>query len=129
VAMAISMKVVLLLVVLAVVQAVQAAEYTVKWQFPSKKSFFKSTQLRTYYVGDTLVFNYPEGTHDVVKVETFKEFDECTMTKPIMPEYGNGQTKITLDKPGPHYFICSIPGHCTDGMKIKVLVKHHHGKP
>jgi len=124
--LAMAMKAVLLLVVLAVVQAVQAAEYTVKWDFPNGDSFFKSTQLRTYYVGDTLVFNYAEGMHNVVKVDTFEEFDKCTMTKPLMPEYGGGQTKVTLDKSGPQYYICSIPGHCTDGMKIKVVVKHHH---
>jgi len=64
--------------------------------------------------------------HNVVKVGSLEDFNHCTVSKPLSPEYYDGQTKLTLDKPGAHYFICSIPGHCADGMKIKVLVKKHH---
>lgn len=66
-----------------------------------------------------------EGMHNVVKVGSFDDFNQCTMSKPLSPEYDDGMTSLTLDKPGAHYFICSIPGHCADGMKIKVLAIKH----
>lgn len=66
-------------------------------------------------------FKYMQELHNVVKVGTFDDFNQCTTTKVLSPEFADGDTSMLLDKPGVHYFICSIPGHCSDGMKIKVL--------
>lgn len=96
-------------------------EYEVKWDFPTGDKFFSAIQGKTYLVGDTLKFKYMQELHNVVKVGTFDDFNQCTTTKVLSPEFADGDTSMLLDKPGVHYFICSIPGHCSDGMKIKVL--------
>jgi len=34
----------------------------------------------------------------------------------------SGWTVVTLTAPGTRYFICNIPGHCANGMKLAVAV-------
>jgi plastocyanin len=121
------LSVLLCVVVLAMASAADAdnqpagREYQVKWDFPTGDKYYSAVQGKTYYVGDSLKFTYMQEMHNVVKVGSFEDFNKCTMTKPLSPEFADGATSMPLDKPGVHYFICSIPGHCSDGMKIKVL--------
>ncbi|XP_020202120.1 blue copper protein [Cajanus cajan] len=75
---------------------------------------------KTFAVGDSLVFNYGAGhTVDEVKESDYKS---CTTGNSISTD-SSGATTIALKTAGTHYFICSVPGHCSGGMKLAVTVK------
>lgn len=69
-------------------------------------------------VGAEFVYN-PE-MHNVMKVGSVEDYHSCTMNNPESPAYTDGATLFTLDRPGDHFFICSIPTHCDYGMKLAV---------
>ncbi|KAG2327748.1 hypothetical protein Bca4012_036763 [Brassica carinata] len=75
---------------------------------------------QTFAVGDNLVFAYPSAFHDVVEV-TKPEFDSCQAVKPLIT-FANGNSIVPLTNPGKRYFICGMPGHCAQGMKLEVNV-------
>ncbi|BAF25345.1 Os09g0469300 [Oryza sativa Japonica Group] len=70
--------------------------------------------------GDELVFNYQARAHTVTEVSQ-TNFDSCNGNSPLSNDNG-GSTTIRLSYPGMHYFICTIPGHCSSGMKLAVNV-------
>lgn len=66
------------------------------------------------------VFNYGAGhTVDEVKESDYKS---CSTGNSLSTD-SSGATTITLKTAGIHYFICSVPGHCSGGMKLAVTVK------
>ncbi|CAA7033443.1 unnamed protein product [Microthlaspi erraticum] len=75
---------------------------------------------KTFKVGDSLVFEYNNGDHDVTEVTTH-DFELCDPSKPLA-RYESGSDTITLTKPGFHHFICGVPGHCNVGQKLDILV-------
>ncbi|GAB4859476.1 hypothetical protein Ancab_010943 [Ancistrocladus abbreviatus] len=97
-----------------------ATNYTVgapggSWALATNfQQWASSTQ---FLVGDTLVFQYT-AMHDVVEVPK-PDYDLCQMNNPIQAD-SSGLTIIPLDHPGKSYFICSTPGHCSQGMKLEV---------
>ena len=66
------------------------------------------------------VFNYQARAHTVTEVSQ-TNFDSCNGNSPLSNDNG-GSTTIRLSSPGMHYFICTIPGHCSSGMKLAVNV-------
>ncbi|XP_010905831.1 basic blue protein [Elaeis guineensis] len=72
----------------------------------------------TFAAGDTLVFNYQPGAHNVVPVSAagYKTCKASDTSKAAT----TGNDKFTLKK-GANYFICSLPGHCAAGMKLQVV--------
>ncbi|KAL1344659.1 hypothetical protein HN51_018525 [Arachis hypogaea] len=75
---------------------------------------------KNFVVGDSLVFNYGSGhTVDEVKESDYKS---CSTGNSISTD-SSGATTIPLKTSGTHYFICSVPGHCSGGMKLAVTVK------
>ncbi|KAK4438269.1 Chemocyanin [Sesamum alatum] len=112
--------VVVVTVALAVVfqcEVAEAATYTVGdaggWSF-NVATWPKGKRFRA---GDTLVFNYNSGIHNVVAVNK-AGYQGCT-TPSGAKVYQTGNDQIKLRK-GPNFFICTIPGHCQAGMKIAV---------
>ncbi|CAL9763378.1 unnamed protein product [Musa acuminata subsp. burmannicoides] len=107
-----------------------ATEFTVGdsagWSFnienwPNGKSFKAGDHLHVF---DILmwkrvhaVFKYGLGTHNVVVVDA-EGYNSCK-PKSDSKTYTSGNDKITLAA-GTSYFICSYPGHCDAGVKIKV---------
>ncbi|KAI3861839.1 hypothetical protein MKW92_003353 [Papaver armeniacum] len=75
---------------------------------------------KTFAVGDTLVFNYGSGAHSVAEVSK-PDYEGCSSANALASE-SDGATTITLNKAGTRYFICGIPGHCSNGMKLAVTV-------
>ncbi|TKW29967.1 hypothetical protein SEVIR_2G001000v4 [Setaria viridis] len=69
--------------------------------------------------GDTMSFQY-SASHDVTEV-TKADYDTCSGANPIK-SYTGGATTIKLTTPGKRYFICSVTGHCSAGMKLEVTV-------
>lgn len=56
--------------------------------------------------------------HDVTEVPK-ADYDSCQAANPI-GTYRGGSTVISLDSPGKRYFICTTPGHCSQGMKLEI---------
>ncbi|MFQ6651051.1 hypothetical protein Gotur_022689, partial [Gossypium turneri] len=67
-------------------------------------------------------FNFTTGQHNVAEV-TEDGYDDCNAANAIST-LTTGPARITLNRTGDHYFICSIPGHCSAGQKLKVEVRN-----
>ncbi|OVA02350.1 Plastocyanin-like [Macleaya cordata] len=75
----------------------------------------------SFAAGDTLVFNYPAGAHDVIHVSALG-YRRCQASARELAKVATtGNDKFTLKK-GANYFICSYEGHCSACLKIKVNV-------
>ncbi|KAL5769021.1 hypothetical protein ACOSP7_015579 [Xanthoceras sorbifolium] len=75
---------------------------------------------KTFMVGDTLVFNYINGTHDVAEV-TKEAYGSCDTNSTISLET-NPPTRITLTTSGEHHYICTFPRHCSLGQQLAINV-------
>ncbi|KAM6577214.1 hypothetical protein CsatB_029051 [Cannabis sativa] len=73
-----------------------------------------------FRIGDTLVWNY-DGEKDSV-LEVSKEDYEACNTGRAIKEHKDGNTKVSLDRAGPFYFISGAKGHCQKGQKLIVVV-------
>ncbi|KAF4348334.1 hypothetical protein CsatB_015147 [Cannabis sativa] len=108
---------VLLMVLVGHSEFARAATYTVGgtngWTFNSA-GWPKGKRFRT---GDTLVFNYGQGAHNVVAVNR-AGYQSCRTPKGSKV-FTSGRDQIKLVK-GQNYFICNFPQHCESGMKIAV---------
>ncbi|MCO5550909.1 hypothetical protein L7F22_004403 [Adiantum nelumboides] len=78
-------------------------------------------QGKSFNVGDSLLFKYEQGWHDLVEV-TKEDYDSCNGVGPsAIKKWTDGTTTLPLDKPGERYFICSFIGHCPP-MKLAINV-------
>ncbi|XP_077247538.1 mavicyanin-like [Tasmannia lanceolata] len=75
---------------------------------------------QTFIVGDTLVFNFTTGSHNVAQVSE-TDYNACTGTNPISTTT-TGPANIVLSSTGNHYYICTITGHCQAGQKVTINV-------
>ncbi|KAE9459495.1 hypothetical protein C3L33_08612, partial [Rhododendron williamsianum] len=78
---------------------------------------FPSTLATEWVVG---VFNYKQGSHNVVKVNG-TDFQACKVPIGAVP-LTSGHDVIPLSTPGKHWYICGFPNHCTLGMKLVITV-------
>lgn len=109
----------LLVALLVQLQAVAATKYTLYWNLPNYQNYFSNwNRGNNYVVGDSIEFLYNAEAHDVVKV-SYAEFSDCFSSQ--LP-YTSGATVFPLEQTGMHYFMCTIPGHCADGMKLAINV-------
>ncbi|CAH9125625.1 unnamed protein product [Cuscuta epithymum] len=106
---------VVLCLLLLPAEMAEAAVYSLPpWTFS-----FKGNNGARYKAGDSLVFKYPKGTHNVVAVSK-ETYDKCGAPRlGVDKVLTSGNDVFTLKK-GPNYFICSFPGHCAGGMKYMV---------
>eukprot|EP00249_Psilotum_nudum_P034410 c53430_g1_i1 orf=282-899(+) len=93
------------------------------WSIPAivNVNYSSWAQRNSFHVGDTLVFKYDTTFHDVDQV-TKANYITCNDTNPEA-HYADGNTSIQLNTPGSYYFICGVPGHCSAGQKVEVLIK------
>uniref|UniRef100_A0A0D9VEE9 Plantacyanin n=1 Tax=Leersia perrieri TaxID=77586 RepID=A0A0D9VEE9_9ORYZ len=77
---------------------------------------------KAFKAGDVLVFNYDPKMHNVLQVDE-ATYDSCQIVGAGADggetAFNSGHDKITLAA-GKAYYICSVPGHCANGMKIAV---------
>ncbi|KAH9609088.1 hypothetical protein KSS87_021848 [Heliosperma pusillum] len=76
---------------------------------------------QTFKVGDTLVFKYATGIHDVVELGSESEYKKCDINN-AANSFNGGSNVVKLDKVGTRYFTCGTSGHCIAGMKLMVNV-------
>ncbi|KAH7282109.1 hypothetical protein KP509_35G012300 [Ceratopteris richardii] len=81
-----------------------------------------------FQVGDELYFPYPAGQHSVLLV-TEEDYKTCNREKPVASDNGMGDMAMTLISPQTYYFICGIPGHCEQGLRLKIVVEHEAPSP
>ncbi|KAI3964079.1 hypothetical protein MKW92_035877 [Papaver armeniacum] len=112
----------LMMVLSVLVYASSAAKYTVGgqsgWALDSDVQSWSSSY--SFSVGDTLEFVY-KPVHSVLEVNKLA-YEACDSANPISLTNGN-YTTVTLDTPGTRYFICGAQGHCSSGLKVKIVVK------
>ncbi|XP_052199309.1 cucumber peeling cupredoxin-like [Diospyros lotus] len=111
-------------VVAALVEGSTAASYTVGddsgWRIPSSGASFYSdwAAKHTFAVGDSLVFDFATGQHDVATVSE-SQFSSCTAGNQIVT---TGPATIKLDSASMNYYICTIGSHCSSGQKLSINV-------
>ncbi|KZV45319.1 hypothetical protein F511_04057 [Dorcoceras hygrometricum] len=76
---------------------------------------------KNFYVGDTLMFMYKAGAHDVQKVNV-SDFKQCKSTNSSNKPLTSGNDMITLTSPGKKWYICGIGEHCQKGMQLSITV-------
>ncbi|KAL2516952.1 Cupredoxin superfamily protein [Abeliophyllum distichum] len=74
-------------------------------------------QGKTFHVGDTLIFMYREGLHNVLKV-TGPDFQQCVASN-SSDALTSGKDVVTLAKSGKN---CGFGDHCSKGMKLVINV-------
>lgn len=95
---------------------------TTGWAIPTNGASFYTNWAsnKTFTVGDTLVFNYASGQHDVAKV-TKTAYDSCNGANTLFT-LTNSPATVTLNETGQQNFICAVPGHCSAGQKLSINV-------
>merc|ERR1712080_734272 len=71
--------------------------------------------------GETAVFEWKGGNHNVVEVKGQNNFKNCKGFKESKGE--KGPKKITKKKEGIYYFVCAVEGHCLGNQKARIQVK------
>ncbi|XP_043693890.1 basic blue protein-like [Telopea speciosissima] len=72
---------------------------------------------KKFMAGDVLVFKFLPTAHNVVKVNHWG-YRNCTVPKgSFITSTGNDHIKL---RKGNNFFICNLPGHCLNGMRMAV---------
>ncbi|KQJ95016.1 basic blue protein [Brachypodium distachyon] len=103
------------------------ASYTVgapagSWDL--KTNYTQWTSTRRFFPGDSLRFQYPTATHNILEV-TKTAYYTCntSVSNAVIATYQTGNDVITFAASGvTRYFVCGFPGHCAVGMKLRVNV-------
>ncbi|OAY47159.1 umecyanin [Manihot esculenta] len=117
----------LAIVILAAVSlhGADAATYVVGdafgWQNPPNSTFYSSwASSHNFTVGDSLLFNFATGVHDVATV-TEDAYTNCNTGNPLNI-VNTGPANVTLNSTGMVYYICTFAGHCNRNQKLAVNV-------
>ncbi|GFS34259.1 hypothetical protein Acr_00g0032990 [Actinidia rufa] len=80
-----------------------------------------ATEAKSSASATKLIFNYPQGAHNVFKVDG-TAFQQCA--PPATSEaLTSGSDVITLATPGRKWYICGVGKHCASGnMKLAITV-------
>lgn len=105
-----------------------------KWSV-DRSFLYELTPIIQCPINGTIIFHYPNTTHDVVKMASDLHYDTCNFTDAIelspasLPEEDTTRSKkyeyVTYyhhcSTPGAlEYISCSIAGHCEAGQKIAI---------
>ncbi|BBN05374.1 hypothetical protein MPTK1_3g12570 [Marchantia polymorpha subsp. ruderalis] len=95
---------------------------TTGWGVPNEATTYQDwASNKTFLADDVLVFQYQQGTHNVLQVSK-KSFENCTISSPI-DKFESGNDRVTLID-SDYYFICGISIHCTLNQKLHVIVSN-----
>ncbi|CAK7335390.1 unnamed protein product [Dovyalis caffra] len=83
---------------------------------------------KAFLVGDTLVFKYTPGEHNVLRVNG-TGFQECKAANDTVP-LSTGNDVIPLSTPGRKWYICGVAKHCESGnQKLFITVLPQSASP
>ncbi|XP_050254353.1 stellacyanin [Quercus robur] len=112
------------LVILSLALTCTATTYTVGdnsgWDISSNLQTWEKN--KTFDVGDVLIFQF--SSSNSLEEVTQENFNTCNTTN-VLEAYTNGNTTITLTKPGPMYFISGNKLYCLGGQKLQVNVENN----
>ncbi|KAF8043636.1 hypothetical protein BT93_A1833 [Corymbia citriodora subsp. variegata] len=78
-------------------------------------------QDKVFRVGDSLLFSYPAGNHNVFKVN-MTDFQQCNIPPPN-EALSTGHDVIPLKTASVKWYICGIAEHCAkNNQKLKITV-------
>ncbi|PRQ57706.1 putative cupredoxin [Rosa chinensis] len=106
----------------AIFPSMEATQYIVgdDQGWSSDVDYYSWIAGKTFHVGDSLVFNYTSGEHNVVVAANSDVYDQCATT----PNFGvwiGGSDVFTVPTTGTYYFLCEF--HCENSeQRIKVEV-------
>lgn len=103
------------------VALVSAKEFTVDWKNGGP---IDSIEVN---IGDTVVFQYNQGSHDVVQVEKFTCKEDNINSGTTVAGFDTSSYTFEAKEVGRTTFLCSVPGHCLSGQIIDIIVLS--GKP
>merc|ERR1712203_192584 len=101
-------------VVLFAILATVVQGLDIEWKF------FPKAEKHCVVVGDEVTFKWRGNGHNVVEVNSKKDFDDCTGFEES-DDGERGPVTVSFDKKGDYYFVCGVGGHCKHGNQ-KVLV-------
>merc|ERR1712106_1272476 len=85
--------------------------------------FYPKPQKECAEVGEKVTFNWGGNGHNVVEVNSKKDFDDCPGFD-ASDEGESGPVTVSFDKKGRYYFVCGVGGHCLHGnQKVEVIVR------
>ncbi|XP_050216235.1 cucumber peeling cupredoxin-like [Mercurialis annua] len=112
----------------ATLESTEAAVHVVGdalgWQnaLPNSTYYANWAAARNFTIGDTLIFNFATGVHNVATVR-LDDFSDCdTDSDDNIDLINSGPANITLTTSGMQYYICAFPGHCLTGQKLAINV-------
>ncbi|MED6114619.1 hypothetical protein PIB30_082084 [Stylosanthes scabra] len=76
---------------------------------------------KVFQVGDTLVFRYEVGQHNVYKVNA-SAYQNCTVPSNHSEALKSGNDVIVLASPGQKWYLCGVGQHCTTGQRLAISV-------
>ncbi|URE14673.1 Plastocyanin-like domain [Musa troglodytarum] len=92
------------------------------WTIPPNATFYPEwAASQTFAIGDTLVFNFATGSHDVMEVAK-SDYESCSTANPIGSTITTGPASVAITSAGEHYYICGFSGHCDAGQKLSITV-------
>ncbi|KAI3701506.1 hypothetical protein L6452_26636 [Arctium lappa] len=92
------------------------------WTIPSGGAATYTTwaSQQIFTVGDTLLFNFTTGLHNVAEVSQ-AAYGPCSSTNTLSLN-PTGPAIVRLTRPGNHYYICTVVSHCQIGQKVAISV-------
>eukprot|EP00262_Sarcandra_glabra_P008387 TRINITY_DN21908_c0_g1_i1.p1 TRINITY_DN21908_c0_g1~~TRINITY_DN21908_c0_g1_i1.p1 ORF type:complete len:193 (+),score=13.59 TRINITY_DN21908_c0_g1_i1:60-638(+) len=114
------------LVFWAMFQCVAAKTYIVGdaigWTVPPNTTVYGSWAAKqAFKVGDTLLFNFTTGEHNVAPVRK-AGYDACNFSNVVGITITVGPARVLLGSPGEYYYICTVGTHCLLGQKLAINV-------
>ncbi|XP_057983557.1 mavicyanin [Malania oleifera] len=109
-----------------VTEEAMAAQYEVVWDQSTDYNAWASG--KSFKVGDQIVFKYSPGLHSVVELADETAYKKCDIGSPLT-SMNAGNDAVKLSKSGDHYFACGTPGHCGQGMKLKITTASADSSP
>ncbi|KAG1359672.1 putative Myosin-8 [Cocos nucifera] len=75
---------------------------------------------KVFRVGDSLVFKYNPGNHNVLRVSG-PDFQACNKVSAREP-LASGDDAVPLSSPGKRWYVCGKAVHCESGQKLVITV-------
>ncbi|KAL8053681.1 hypothetical protein ABFX02_05G088700 [Erythranthe guttata] len=117
-----------MIIALVVAPAAFATDYTVGddsgWKLGI--NYTEWAEGKNFRVGDTIMFMYKSGAHNVMKVNGC-DFQKCASSNATVVPLTTGNDVIPLATPGKKWYICTIGEHCSKGMKLVISVSGDEG--
>ncbi|KAK1383791.1 Phytocyanin domain-containing protein [Heracleum sosnowskyi] len=94
---------------------------SVGWAFPPNANTYATwAASQKFAVGDTLVFKFVNQVHTVAEV-TETAYKTCNTQNPISV-WSSSPASVPLKSSGSHYYLCTVPDHCSAGQKLAINV-------